>query len=312
MTSYSLDTTIQGPLRKFLLTFDRIFPNVIRLKTLMCGLPTGRGRVGIAGDPDRVMRAIYRAMEEQIAEKERVALIIFKDFEAVYEKDLACLADFGFYRFEGLPSTEMNLAFGDFEDYLKTLSYASRYDLRRKFRNVAKKPPLEFEAVSSISGKLLDEAHALYLQTVRRHELGFEVLPKEFFVNIAKRMPQEARFFLWRLHGKLVGFGFCLAAGDYFLDYYVGFDYSVAYEYSLFFVRFRDILNWCLTRGFKKYEMGYTSYEPKRRLGFAAVPLFIYIKHRNPWINRIMKPLCRMIRFENFDPSLRQMKKKHS
>ena len=113
-------------------------------------------------------------------------------------------------------------------------------------------------------------------------------------------MPGETRFFLWTIDKKIVAFAFCLVSGDYFIDYYLGFDYAVAYDYHLYFVRFRDLMNWCIGNKIKKYEMGATGYEPKRRLGFNFIPLYIYVKHLNKFFNPIFKVICRLLQPADF------------
>ena len=123
-------------------------------------------------------------------------------------------------------------------------------------------------------------------------------------------MPDETKFFLWRMDGKLVAFALCLVSGDYFIDYYLGFDYSVAYQYHLYHVRFRDLMKWCIENKIKKYDMGYTAYEPKRRLGFNLVPLTVYAKHRNKLFNPFLKILGYLLQPANFEPVFKELRKR--
>ena len=138
--------------------------------------------------------------------------------------------------------------------------------------------------------------------------MGFELLPMAFFKNISKNMPEETKYFLWHMDGKLVAFLLCLVSKDRLIDYYVGLDYSIAHKYHLYFVKFRDIMNWCIKNKIKTYEMGITGYEPKRRLGFEFVPLYIYAKLRNRWMRPAFKIACQLLKFENFDPALKAAK----
>jgi len=150
------------------------------------------------------------------------------------------------------------------------------------------------------------------LQTEARGDMQFEILPKRFFDAISDNMPAEAKYFLWRVNGKLVAFALCLISGGHFVDYYLGFDYSVAHEYHLYFIRFRDLMNWCIQNGMKTYEMGPTGYEPKRRLGFGFVPLYAYAKHRKKWIRPFFNLLCCVMKPENYDPIFKQMERKEN
>ena len=94
------------------------------------------------------------------------------------------------------------------------------------------------------------------------------------------------------------------------IDYYVGFDYSVALKHHLYFIKFRDSLNWCIKQGIGRYEIGTTGYEPKRRLNFDFRPLYIYAKLRNRMLRPVFNLICQFLKFENFDPDLKKIKEK--
>ena len=294
--SYSLDTSINGPLRRLSNAVRRLSPNLFSLKTLVCGMPMGQGRIGAIHDPGKVMKAVLRRME-QVARKERAAIIAFKDFPREYTPMLDPLQHEGFSKFDGLPTNEMNVWFRDFEEYLGTLSAASRYDLRRKFRKVDGQVKFHLEIVDALDDRTLHEVYRLYLEIVDRHDMGFEMLPPAFFRNVAKNMPGRTKYFLWKLDGKLAAFLLCLVSDEMLIDYYVGLDYSVAHKYHLYFVKFRDVLNWCIKHGIKRYEMGITGYEPKRRLGFEFIPLYLYVKLRNRAFRPVFKAVCQFLKF---------------
>jgi predicted N-acyltransferase len=171
---------------------------------------------------------------------------------------------------------------------------------------------IETEVVNSVDDDTLSEIYRLYLQMLDRHDMGFEVLPMEFFKNVAKNMPDRTKFFLMKVEGRLVAFLFCLVSDEHLIDYYLGLDYSVAHRYHLYFVKFRYVLNWCIENRIKKYEMGVTGYEAKRRLKFDFVPLYIYARLRSRVFRPVFRFFCQFLKFENFDPSLRQARRKRS
>ncbi len=309
LMSYALDTTVQGSFGYFTTAVKKIFPNIFNLRVLICGLPMGQGRIGIGAEGAGVVRAIHECLE-QIAKEEKVSIIAFKDFGQNYAEILdQQLRPNGFHKIESMPNTEMDIRFTNFDEYLKSLSRVSRDGVKRKFKKVDGRVKIELEVTNELNGAL-DDVHKLYLQTAAKAEVNLEHVPKDFFQNISKNMPVETKYFLWRMDNKLVAFAFCLVSKDRFIDYYLGFDYSVAYDYHLYFIRFRDLMNWCIANKIPIYEMGNTSYEPKRRLGFDFIPLYVYVKHRNKWINPLFKLLCTFLKPENFDPVLKDMKKK--
>lgn len=304
---FPLDIAVLGKSKMFT-NFIKIFSHrILNPRILICGLPMGQGRIGIAAEPQIIIKAIYKGME-QIARQERAGIIAFKDFDLSYRKVFDECLDSGFLRIDSLPSTDMDIHFSSFDDYLKTLSSVSRSGLKRKFKKIDGKVKIDLEITNKLEDSVLDEVYALYLQTYQTQEMGLEKLTIDFFKNISKNMPHETKFFLWRIDNKIAAFAFCLVSGDYFIDYYLGFDYSVAHQYHLYFVRFRDLMNWCIENKIKKYEMGATGYEPKRRLGFNFILLYIYVKHRNKFFNPIFKILCRILQPTNFQPIFKELK----
>ncbi len=271
----------------------------------------GQGRIGLKAGTDaekeEIVRAICESMEG-IAAKERASILVFKDFNQANSELLgAYFYKQGYSCSKSLPSTSMNIVFDSFEGYLKSLSSSSREGFRRKFKKIENNPPTALEITGCPDEESLCQLYGLYMQTVRRSEIEFEVLPLDFFRNISRNMPDNAKFFLWRMEGRLVAFALCLTKGDYFIDYYLGFDYCVAHQYNLYLVRFRDLMNWCIANKMKTYEMGQANYEVKRRLGFEFLPLFVYSKPRSRLLRPFFRFHHRFLMFENFDPVFKQM-----
>lgn len=305
--NYSLDTSTNGPLRRFSNAIKKVFPNLFSIKALVCGIPMGQGQMGLSGEQTAVLEAINERMEA-LARKIRAPIIAFKDFDRSYEHLFNPLLRDGFFKIDSLPMTRLKLDFSNFEDYLKTLSSASRYDFQRKLK-ASSKIKIESSMTGALDETTLKEAYSLYLRTVKAHDMGFEIVPQEFFHLISKNMPQETKFFLWRINGKLAAFAFCLVSDGVLLDYYLGFDYCISHQYHLYFVRIKEVINWCLGQGIKIYEMGATGYEPKRRLKFDFFPVYLYVKIRYKILRPFFKFLCALLKFENFDAQLKQWKK---
>ncbi|MFI5205416.1 MAG: GNAT family N-acetyltransferase [Candidatus Paceibacterales bacterium] len=304
--NYPLDTSVRGPLFILLNSVKKIFPNIFSIKACVCGIPTGPGHIGIADDPQLILEAVLRRME-QIARKNHIHTLAFKDFSRSYEGLLDPLKKEKFLKIDSLPMTELPLDFSSFDDYMKILSGATRYDLRRKFKK-ASTAKIDLSILPSLDDEALDEAYCLYLEVVRAHEIIFEVLPKDFFKLIPRNLPGKTKFFLWRMDGKLVAFSFCLVSGEILHDYFVGLDYTWAYSHHLYFVKFKEVMEWCIAHGIKRYDMDRTGYEPKRRLGFNFMPLYLYVKIRHKILRPFFNGLCAFLKFENFDPELKRWK----
>ncbi len=274
----------------------RVFPRLLRLKMLMVGCAAGEGHLNVE-DPEqaRAVVAVLGAALPDIARRHGAALVVWKDVPAQYRDALEPLtADApgaGYARVASMPATRLDLRFAGFEDYLQRhLSHAMRKNLRRKFRVAAKAAPLRMSVVSDVSD-IADELHALYAQVLARSPLRFERLTPEFFVEIGRRMPDRARFFLWRQGGRLVAFSLCLVHGGTIYDEYLGLDYRVALDLHLYFLTLRDVLSWAMAQGLATYCSTPLNYDPKLHLGFSLAPLDLYVRAASP----ALQPLVRRI-----------------
>ncbi len=310
--NYALETTVQGPLKVIFSALKKIIPNFLSFRVLVCGLPMEQGRIGFGNwDSSEVFRAILNGME-QLAKEKQISILGFKDFQKHFCVWLDELEHQGFYKFQSLPTTQMEIRFEGFEQYFKTLSRVSRDGLKRKFKKVDGIVSIDMEVTNELTEEVLGEVYALYRQTESQGDYQFETAPKDFFRVISKNLPDVSKYFLWRIQGKLVAFALGLVSKELFVDFYLGFDYSVAYQYHLYFVRFRDLIKWCIEHKIENYEMGNTNYEPKRRFGFDFIPLFAYAKHRNKYVNPFFQLLCKALKPENFDLVFREMKRQRS
>ena len=310
LMDFPFDIMVKGALKTILTFVKKLLPNILSPRVLICGLPMSQGRIGMAGPSDAVMEAIYGCMEK-IAQDEKAAVMMFKDFTCNYDSAFKPFLKKGFLKIESLPSTIMDINFADFDGYLKTLSQASRYDMKRKFKKIDGRVKIDLEVTDAPDDSAFSEIYRLYLETFDKQDMGMEKLTPDFFKAVSSNMPQEAKYFLWRIEGKLVAFALCFMRKEYFMDDYMGLDYSVAHQYYLYFVKFRDLMKWCIGQGIKKYEMGTTTYEPKKRFGFDFIRLYLYIKHRNKMVNPFLKFLT-FIKPENFEPVFKEMRKAES
>lgn len=307
LLEYALDTTLTGGLKKVVTAVKRLFPRFLTLRILICGSPTGEGKVGLnnAGTPER-LTALVNALRTT-ARQNHAQLIAFKDFAKSYDQTLGPLLKNGFHKILNYPLTKLELPFKSFDEYFATLSAATRKDLKRKFKKVDGVIALRME-VQNAPGPLIDEIYDLYLHTYEKGDVHFEKVTKDFFVKISERLPQETKFFLWFLDDKLVAMDFCLINNGALIDEYIGLHPDYAHLYHLYFVTFRDILSWCIQNGITAYWGGTINYDPKKRLDFQFLPQYIYVRHINPLINFFFGGLCEILKPENNDPVLKELK----
>jgi len=289
----------------------RHFPRFLTMRVLMVGNAAGEGHLGTCAgeDEDWVANALHATLKT-FARRGKASLIVFKDFPATYRRTLRHFPAHGYTRVPSMPMTELELRYTDFEQYLSTLGRSTRKDLRRKFRRTAEAPPINVEVLTDIT-PMVEELYPLYLQVHQRSALKFERLTKEFLCALGKRMPERARFFVWRQHGRAIAFSICLVHDDTIYDDYLGLDYAVALDLHLYFYTLRDILRWSIGQGLKRYRSSPLNYRPKFHLGCDLFPLDLYVMHTTAWLNPIFGRAVRLLEPTRHDPMLKKFRNAH-
>jgi hypothetical protein len=284
----------------------RRWPHFMRARTLMLGCAAGAGHLD--GDP-ATHAATARALADAMAAVARdlhVSLTVLKEFPARYRPVLQCFCDRGFTRVPSMPSTRLDIDYLDFEDYARrALSARTRYRMRNRLRAAARtNPPIEMSIVRDVT-PLVDEIYPLYLGVYARSSLKFEKLSKAFFAAVGQRMPDKARFFLWRAGERLVAFSLCLLQEDGISPEYVGFDYAAVPDVNLYHRVFHDIVAWSMANGYKKVLNGSLNYDPKWHLRHLLDPIDLYVRHTSPAINVLMRRLLPLLVPARYDKTLR-------
>jgi hypothetical protein len=284
------------------------FPSALKLRTLMVGCSAGEGHLARASDA-RAAAWVISALGEvltTIAQKLKAELVVFKDFPKVERSRLDHLDGFGFKRIPSMPATKLELKYKSFDHYLETaLSAKMRKDLRRKFRKAATGPAITMEVVKDIT-PFLDEAFPLYEQVVRKSKLKFELLTKPYFAALGQRMTDKAFFLVWRQEGRMVAFNSCITHEGVLRDNYVGFDYSMALDYHLYFVSRRDIFAWAIANGYHTYYSAPLNYDPKLHLRQMLAPLDIYARTTRGWLNPLFRRILPLMEPTQYDPNIRK------
>jgi predicted N-acyltransferase len=297
---------VRGKIRSVVDHIRKKFPRFLTMRVLMIGCSAGAGDLGVCDDKDEawVAKALQAALQTY-ARQNRASLVVLKDFPARYRSALEIFSSNAYARVPSMPMTRLPLHYQDWDEYFSTLSKATRKDLRRKFRKAERASKIEMQPASDIA-PFIDEIYPLYLAVHERSPLKFETLTKDYFLGIARRMPERARFFVWRQSGKIVAFSFCLVCGDAIYDECIGLDYSVALDLHLYFYTLRDIISWALQQGLKFYYSNPLNYEPKLHLDCELVPLDLYVRHTSALLNPIFRRVIKYLGPTRHDAVLRR------
>ena len=290
-------------LRTLFTGIRKLWPCFLKLRMLMIGCAAGEG------DLDHDKPWVIQALRDAIESYRRHAgafIILFKDFPASYRTALQPLAKDGYQRAPSMPSARLELDFENFEQYMtEKLSKVFRKNLRRKLRASDDAPKITMEVLSDAT-PFVDEIFPLYLQTYQRSDLKFEELTKEYFRLMGQRMPDRVRYFLWRQNDRIIAFNLCMIHEGTLYDLAVGLDYAVALDLHLYFVTWRDVIEWSVRNGLKTYHTGPLNYDPKSHLKLSLAPLDLYARHNWAWVNPIFKLAIKYLEPTRHDPILKR------
>ncbi len=295
---------VLGKIRSVVELVRKKFPRFLTMRVLMVGCAAGAGDLGACDEKDEAwMAKALSASLRTYARQNRASLVVLKDFPAKYRPALESFSSNGYVRIPSMPMTRLALCYEGWDEYFRTLSKATRKDLRRKFRKAERTPKINMEVVNDVTPRV-DEIYPLYLQVHERSPLKFETLTKDYFRAISKRMPDRARFFIWWQSGKIVAFSFCLVCEEAIYDECIGLDYSVALDLHLYFYTLRDIISWSLQQRLKYYYSNPLNYEPKLHLDCELVPLDLYVRHTAALLNPIFRRTIKYLGPTRHDPIL--------
>lgn len=300
---FIMDFSFAMLMPQFLRNVIGLFERLLKKKIIFLGTPTTEGfSMGISSEEGREL-VLNKAIEElwTFSKNEKIAGIAFYNLSS---KDLELsqyLKAKNFLKMEAMPTTAIDLKVASLEEYIRSLSKNTRKDLKKKLRRSQELARLKTELREDISG-IIDDIDRLYAENFNRADVHFETLTRDFFLNICRNMPGVAKYFITYDNEKIVAFNLCLVKDSVLIDKFVGFDYSVALKYSLYYTTFCHNIDWCIKNGVRVYQPGFNGYHAKLRLGAKLVPLYIYAKAFNPFLDALIRLFKPLIEPKNMDP----------
>ena len=217
--------------------------------------------------------------------------VLVKDLATDDEPAATALRAMSYERIDTEPQMCLTLEPGwkTHEDYLKALT--------TKYRGAARKVLKETEKAGIVAEScVVDPAegpalHGLYMQVASNANVRLVTLPPEHFPALCAALGPDVRCTVLRRGGQPVAFVTTLRDGDSAAAYFVGFDREVATEAPLYLRLLHAAIADALAMGCRQIAFGRTALEPKARLGARPQPVAVYLRHRVPVMNWLLRAL---------------------
>src|SRR5262249_15469383 len=106
------------------------------------------------------------------------------------------------------------------------------------------------------------------------------------------------------LDGALVAFNLVLCDGDRMIDKFLGMDYAKAREHNLYFYTWMENVRYCIANGILVYQSGQGLHQQKKRLGSRLLANWLWYRHRNPLVDRLLAAIEGVARLDRGDAEL--------
>ena len=273
-------------------------------KMLVCGNLLSWGMHGISFAPNVVHTSLWPAVAEAIYRLRRVdklfgdtAFVMVKDIPDAYASSATALSRFSYRELETEPNMVLDISpqWKTYDDYMASLTSKYRKQAKQIEKEVTAAGCTVEEIKSDQIAQKADDLHALYLQTHKNARLRLVTLPVSFLPTLARQLGDDMKFTILRKDDRLLGFVTTVKDGETAVGYYVGFDRKANAEFPIYFRLLQSVVDHAIALGCKRLSLGRTALEPKARLGARPDPMRVWIRHRIPMLNLIVRGLLHTI-----------------
>ena len=282
-------------------------------KMLVCGNLLSWGMHGIAFAPNEDNAALWPAIAEALYRLRRADklsgdtdLVMVKDIPDAHASGATALARFSYRQLETEPNMVLDISpqWRSYEDYLASLTSRYRKHARELDKEVSNAGfQIEVLPTADEVARHAGELHQLYLQTHRNARLRLVTLSPAFLPTLAETLGADMLCTVVKKDSQLVGFVTTIRDGETAIGYYIGFDREINATVPIYFRLLQTVVDDALKLGCKKLSLGRTALEPKARLGARPDPLRIWIRHRIPMLNVLVRALLHTISHHDEPPA---------
>lgn len=273
-------------------------------KMLVCGNLLSWGMHGISFAPNQNHKLLWPAVAEAIYRLRRADklsgdtdFVMVKDIPDAHASGASALSRFSYRELETEPNMVLEISpqWRSYEAYMASLTSKYRKQAKQIEKEVAAAGCIVEEIGGEDVARHAGQLHALYMQTHRNARVRLVTLPATFLPTLAARLGDDMRFTVVRQGEQLLGFVTTVRDGETAVGYYIGFDRKANADFLIYFRLLQAVVDHAVKLGCRRLSLGRTALEPKARLGARPDPLRIWIRHRIPMLNVVVRGLLHTI-----------------
>jgi len=274
------------------------------IKIMFCGNVFLSGEHGISfaqnSNRQKITGHIGHALNTIAKTVRPLHAIFIKDFEASALAYTSSFEHFGFTNIKVEPNMLITLKpnWATFEEYKAALK--SKYRVKANKADTKSKS-LELRNFSREDIELYkDELQNLYQNTIDNANFNAQVLDLNTYIELKNTYKDDFIVQGYFLDQKIVGFLSALHNNSHLDAHFIGLDYTLNKDYAIYPRILNDYIRLGLEKGVTTINLGRTASEIKSTVGAVPLELSCYIKHKNKFINFLIRPFFRKIQIKSF------------
>jgi predicted N-acyltransferase len=313
----------KSPLKSLQQSVDRIKDKsaqpleLLEESALVCGNLLSWGMHGVSFAPGTEPANVWPAVAEALYRLRRADklsgnadFVMIKDITDPHANAATVLSKFSYRQLETEPNMVLDISakWRTYNDYLANLTSRYRKVAKQIDSDVAK-AGCTVERLNNIESAA-KQLHDLYMQTHRNARLRLVTLRESFLPSLAEQLGEDMRTTVVKRDGELLGFVTTVRDGETAVGYYIGFDRKTNAEVPIYFRLLQSVVDDAISFGCKRLSLGRTALEPKARLGARPDPMRIWIRHRIPMLNVLVRALLHTISHHDEAPERNPFKER--
>jgi hypothetical protein len=146
-----------------------------------------------------------------------------------------------------------------------------------------------------------NKIESLYLQVLNKSQFQFGALHAESFVNLKRNLEEDFIIKGYFLGNTMVGFSSSFLFNSILDANYVGINYEFNQEYAIYQRMLYDYVELAIEKRCSELRFGRTAEEIKSSVGAIPVPMKLFVRHKNPIANRILKAIVSTIKPSQYE-----------
>jgi hypothetical protein len=182
-----------------------------------------------------------------------------------------------------------------FDDYLKALASKYRVRAKRAFKKLEGIEKKEFNVERIIAHK--SRINILYQAIRSKSAFNLVDLNEDYFIELKRQLEDKFRLFgYFSPQGELVGFYSTVDNGVELDAHYLGYDAVWNHSHQIYLNFLFDIVRVGIETGSQRIIFGRTANEIKSSLGAVAHDMYLYMRHENSIINRLLPYFLKILK----------------